>query len=381
MTDRHVMTPEEAKQLPMPEGTTLEFPPCFHQWMWCGDDPTGIASVAVTVANGQLPREVLDHAWAAHRGEEWQPESTPWGSKSEWLQALETAQIETRAAVTSEFAILAGARDGESAEDAVERIRRAANESTQSGDWEEITRWLEAYEWRTVFARKDATALSEDGRRLCVGTTDKCAAWVREQGLEGRVRNPRLRITELEQQLGYERAKRSQAEGYAEAYDSRLARIRVALTKAGLPEVERYPDEDVSEEERQLRAGGRVIDDARRIEILADALKSAREQLADWPKERRDAAVELARLVRRRDTFGMSAEAAAKLCDAVDPTPLPAIAPCPRCGARCIIMGAVPQYAECLNCDCLWRGPHGETVREAIEAHNREAALLTGGGK
>lgn len=328
MTDRHVMTPEEAAQLPMPEGCRLTYSERDCEWLYSGDPGpgSGLAILAATVADGYFSRDVLDHAWAAHRGEEWQPESTPWGSKSEWLQALETAQIETRAAVTSEFAILAGARDRESAEDAVERIRRAANESTQSGDWEEITRWLEAYEWRTVFARKDATALSEDGRRLCVGTTDKCAAWVREQGLEERVRNPRvaeklkargLRITELEQRLGYERAKRSQAET----------------------------------------------------------------QLSDWPKERRDAAVELARLVRRRDTFGMSAEAAAKLCDAVDPTPLPAIAPCPRCGARCIIMEAVPQYAECINCDCLWRGPHGETVREAIEAHNREATLLTGGGK
>lgn len=354
MTDRHVMTPEEAKQLPMPEGTTLEFPLCFHQWMWCGDDPTGIASVAVTVANGQLPLDVLDHAWAAHRGEEWQPESTPWGSKSEWLQALETAQIETRAAVTSEFAILAGARDGESAEDAVERIRRAANESTQSGDWEEITRWLEE-----------------------------------------RVRNPRvaeklkargLRITELEQQLGYERAKRSQAEGYAEAYDSRLTRIRVALTKAGLPEVERYPDEDVSDEERQLRAGGRVIDDARRIEILADALKSAREQLADWPKERRDAAIELSRFVMGmvdRISSDMKKVAVIKLCDIIDR--LPAIAPCPRCGGRCSVRDSMSGHrrTECdgtLGAGC-WHGPPVHSAHEAIEAHNREAALLTGGAK
>lgn len=277
MTDRHIMTPEEAAQLPMPEGCRLTYSDRDCEWLYSGEPGpcVGLAILAATVADGYFPRDVLDHAWAAHRGEEW------------------------------------------------------------------------------VHNPRVAEKLKAQG----------------------------LRITELEQRLGYERAKRSQAEGYAEAYDSRLARIRVALTKAGLPEVERYPDEDVSEEERQLRAGGRVIDDARRIEILADALKSAREQLADWPKERRDAAVELARLVRHRDTFGMSAEAAAKLCDAVDPTPLPAIAPCPRCGARCIIMEAVPQYAECINCDCLWRGPHGETVREAIEAHNREATLLTGGGK
>lgn len=280
MTDRHIMTPEEAAQLPMPEGLKLTYSERDCEWLYSGDPGpgSGLAILAATVADGYFSREVLDHAWAAHRGEE----------------------------------------------------------------------------------------------------------WVRNPRVAEKLKARGLRITELEQQLGYERAKRSQAEGYAEAYDSRLARIRVALTKAGLPEVERYPDEDVSEEERQLRAGGRVIDDARRIEILADALKSAREQLADWPKERRDAAVELARLVRNiadRTAFGMKAALATKLCDTVDPSPIPAVAPCPRCGARCIIMEAVPQYAECINCDCLWRGPHGETVREAIEAHNREAALLTGGAK
>lgn len=280
MTDRHIMTPEEAAQLPMPEGCRLTYSDRDCEWLYSGESGpcAGLAILAATVADGYFPRDVLDHAWAAHRGEE----------------------------------------------------------------------------------------------------------WVRNPRVAEKLKARGLRITELEQRLGYERAKRSQAEGYAEAYDSRLARIRVALTKAGLPEVERYPDEDVSEEERQLRAGGRVIDDARRIEILADALKSAREQLADWPKGRRDAAVELARIVRNiadRSVFGMKAATATKLCDTVDPSPIPAVAPCPRCGARCIIMDAVPQYAECINCDCLWRGPHGETVREAIEAHNREAALLTGGAK
>lgn len=274
MTDRHIMTPEEAAQLPMPEGLKLTYSERDCEWLYSGDPGpgSGLAILAATVADGYFSRDVLDHAWAAHRGEE----------------------------------------------------------------------------------------------------------WVRNPRVAEKLKARGLRITELEQQLGYERAKRSQAEGYAEAYDSRLTRIRVALTKAGLPEVERYPDEDVSEEERQLRAGGRVIDDARRIEILADALKSAREQLADWPKERRDAAVELARLV-RCNGGDVGTMQVGHICDIIDR--LQAIAPCPRCGARCIIMEAVPQYAECINCDCLWRGPHGETVREAIEGHNREATLLTGGGK
>lgn len=278
MTDRHIMTPEEAAQLPMPEGLKLTYSECDCEWLYSGDPGpgSGLAILAATVADGYFPRDVLDHAWAAHRGEEW------------------------------------------------------------------------------VHNPRVAEKLKARG----------------------------LRITELEQRLGYERAKRSQAEGYAEAYDSRLTRIRVALTKAGLPEVERYPDEDVSEEERQLRAGGRVIDDARRIEILADALKSAREQLADWPKERRDAAVELARLV-RRNVGDVGTMQVGHICDIIDR--LPAIAPCPRCGGRCSVRDSMSGHrrTECdgtLGAGC-WHGPPAHSAHEAIEAHNREAALLTGGAK
>lgn len=210
MTDRHIMTPEEAAQLPMPEGLKLTYSERDCEWLYSGEPGpcAGLAILAATVADGYFPREVLDHAWAAHRGEE----------------------------------------------------------------------------------------------------------WVRNPRVAEKLKARGLRITELEQQLGYERAKRSQAET----------------------------------------------------------------QLADWPKERRDAALELARLV-RCNGGDVGTMQVGHICDIIDR--LPAIAPCPRCGARCIIMEAVPQYAECINCDCLWRGPHGETVREAIEAHNREAALLTGGAK
>lgn len=271
MTDRHIMTPEEAAQLPMPEGLKLTYSERDCEWLYSGDPGpgSGLAILAATVADGYFSREVLDHAWAAHRGEE----------------------------------------------------------------------------------------------------------WVRNPRVAEKLKARGLRITELEQQLGYERAKRSQAEGYAEAYDSRLARIRVALTKAGLPEVERYPDEDVSEEERQLRAGGRVIDDARRIEILADALKSAREQLADWPKERRDAALELARCVIENDR-NISA-VRARLCAIVTGG---GIKPCPRCGKKCAVFNTLSSHhrTECtgtLGAGC-WHGPPRHSSAEAVAAHNAECAKL-----
>lgn len=278
MTDRHVMTKQEAAMLPLLSGRRLLFNEFSGEWYarHIPDEYCALLHLAEDIANGYLPRDVLDYAWAAHRGEE----------------------------------------------------------------------------------------------------------WVHNPRLAEKLKARGLRITELEQQLGYERRKRSQAEGYAEAYDSRLTRIRVALTKAGLPEVERYPDEDVSEEERQLRAGGRVIDDARRIEILADALKSAREQLADWPKERRDAAVELARLV-RCNGGDVGTMQVGHICDIIDR--LPAIAPCPRCGGRCSVRDSMSGHrrTECdgtLGAGC-WHGPPAHSAHEAIEAHNREAALLTGGAK
>lgn len=220
MTDRHVMTPEEAAQLPMPEGCRLTYSERVHEWFYSGEGGScaGLAILAATVADGYLPREVLDHAWAAHRGEEWTH-------------------------------------------------------------------------------------------------NPRVAEKLKARG---------LRITELEQQLGYERRKRSQAET----------------------------------------------------------------QLSDWPKERRDAAVELARLVRNmadRTAFGMKAATATRLCDVAEPTPIPAVAPCPRCGGRCSVRDSMSGHkrTECdgtLGAGC-WHGPPAHSAHEAIEAHNREAALLTGGAK
>lgn len=269
MTDRHIMTPEEAAQLPMPTEATLEFSLCFRQWMYVGDDDTGTACIAAAVANGYLPREILDHAWAAHRGEEWL------------------------------------------------RNPRVAEKFKERG----------------------------------------------------------LRITELEQQLGYERAKRSQAESLVEKYDSRLTGIRVALTNAGLPEVERYPDEDVTEEERQLRTGGRVIGDERRARILADALEatrkrlaSAEEQLADaWPEERKQAAIQAVRW-HRLQGHGHWGH------DIVDPSE---IKPCPRCGAAVRIDAWASRWVAICDAEyCSWRGPGRATESAAIAAHNAECEKL-----
>lgn len=73
-------------------------------------------------------------------------------------------------------------------------------------------------------------------------------------------------------------------------HDAKLTAVRVALTEAGVPEVEPYPEEDVSDHEKSLRAGGRVIGAVARIERLVarltaagDVVKMARQLVSyDW---------------------------------------------------------------------------------------------------
>ena len=66
-----------------------------------------------------------------------------------------------------------------------------------------------------------------------------------------------------------------EAERRLEDADAKLTAVRVALTEAGAPEVEPYPEEDVSDREKSLRAGGRVIGAVARIERLAARLAAA----------------------------------------------------------------------------------------------------------
>jgi hypothetical protein len=60
------------------------------------------------------------------------------------------------------------------------------------------------------------------------------------------------RVAELEERL--------------EQYDSQVTAVRVTLSAAGIPEYEPYPDESgLSEHERSLRAGGRMLRAPERI--------------------------------------------------------------------------------------------------------------------
>lgn len=70
MTDRHIMTPDEAAQLPMPEGCELTYSGRDHEWLYSGEGGscTGLAILAATVADGYFSLDVLDHAWAAAGG-------------------------------------------------------------------------------------------------------------------------------------------------------------------------------------------------------------------------------------------------------------------------------------------------------------------------
>ncbi len=88
------------------------------------------------------------------------------------------------------------------------------------------------------------------------------------------------------------------AERRLEDADAKLTAVRVALTDAGVPEVEPYPEEDVSDREKSLRAGGRVIGAVARIERLvarlaaaADVVKMARQLVSyDWEARLDDSA-------------------------------------------------------------------------------------------
>jgi hypothetical protein len=65
--------------------------------------------------------------------------------------------------------------------------------------------------------------------------------------------------------------------------DAKLTAMRVALTRAGIPEDEPYSDNSSDEYERALRAGGRMLSGVERIERLAaerDELKAGRASLA-----------------------------------------------------------------------------------------------------
>lgn len=70
-------------------------------------------------------------------------------------------------------------------------------------------------------------------------------------------------------------ARAGEAERRLEDADAKLTAVRVALTEAGVPEVEPYPEEDVTDRERSLRAGGRVIGAVARIERLVARLAAA----------------------------------------------------------------------------------------------------------
>ena len=93
-------------------------------------------------------------------------------------------------------------------------------------------------------------------------------------------------------------ARAGEAERRLEDADAKLTAVRVALTEAGVPEVEPYPEENVTDRERSLRTGGRVIGGVARIERLVarlvaagDVVKMARQLVSyDWEARLDDSA-------------------------------------------------------------------------------------------
>ena len=93
-------------------------------------------------------------------------------------------------------------------------------------------------------------------------------------------------------------ARTGEAERRLEDADAKLTAVRVALTEAGVPEVEPFPEENVTDHERSLRTGGRVIGGVARIERLVarlaaagDVVKMARQLVSyDWEARLDDSA-------------------------------------------------------------------------------------------
>lgn len=124
---------------------------------------------------------------------------------------------------------------------------------------------------REVLDALDGRAVIFDGLGARVGhLLDEMDEWIGRAG-------------EAERRAG-------EAERRADEYDAKLTAVRVALTEAGVPEVEPYPEEDVSDHEKSLRAGGRVIGAVARTERLVarlaaagDVVKMARQLVSyDW---------------------------------------------------------------------------------------------------
>ena len=98
------------------------------------------------------------------------------------------------------------------------------------------------------------------------------------------------RVTHLLDEMDEWIARAGDAERRLEDADAKLTAVRVALTEAGVPEVEPYPKENVTDHERSLRTGGRVIGAVARIECLVarlaaagDVVKMARQLVSyDW---------------------------------------------------------------------------------------------------
>lgn len=83
------------------------------------------------------------------------------------------------------------------------------------------------------------------------------------------------RVTHLLDEMDEWIARAGEAERRLEDADAKLTAVRVALTEAGVPEVEPYPEEHVTDHERSLRTGGRVIGAVARIERLVARLAAA----------------------------------------------------------------------------------------------------------
>lgn len=128
--------------------------------------------------------------------------------------------------------------------------------------WEEKTERLEReYQARIDRLRKELDC-GQDGP--CAKSPGCNRHW------EERSRELMQEVRDLQSQLAAKNKRVAELEEQLVHYDSQATAVRVALSTAGIPESEPYPDEPgLSEHERSLRAGGWMLKAPERIGRLA----------------------------------------------------------------------------------------------------------------
>jgi hypothetical protein len=151
------MTEDEARALPWPDKVTPHKTGNAWRWDgWCG--PHAISDLCCAVANGYLPRAVLDHAIAASRGEEWLPGA--------WRQAIEETRQERSEVRAQAGRLLKRVNELEAALLAADDKRKSHGRRITELEQENATLRNTLARWRSLDGRKEDLGDRYDDQRV-----------------------------------------------------------------------------------------------------------------------------------------------------------------------------------------------------------------------